>query len=207
VARAKKCKACGISYITTRPLQKACSLPCAIKLGKQKTEQDQKKQEKIERAADRVKLEAFKKRSAWLNEAQAAFNKFIRARDELANFPCICCGQYPAPDDWTRGGIWDAGHFLGRGAYPELRFEELNCHRQLKTCNGGSNKYAKKGRTVAQGYREGLVDRIGLEKVKWLESHHEPKHYSIEDLKAIKREYTEKVRQLTSAVLFRNRTR
>lgn len=194
--RAKKCKACGIAYITTRPLQKACSLPCAVILGKQKTEQDQKKLAKIERAADRVKLEAFKKRSQYLNEAQAAFNKFIRTRDEIQNYPCICCGKYPAPDDWARGGIWDAGHFLGRGAYPELRFEETNCHRQLKTCNGGSNKYAKKGRTVSQGYRSGLIERIGIEKVEWLEGPHEPKHYTIDELKEKKRVYSEKTKAL-----------
>ena len=194
MARAKKCKACGISYITTRPMQKACSLPCAVILGRQRTEKDERQKAKVERAADRVKLEAFKTRSKWINEAQAAFNKYIRTRDE--GKPCICCGKYPAPDDWTRGGIWDAGHFLSRGAYPELRFEELNCHRQLKTCNGGSAKYAKKGRTVSQGYRLGLIERIGLEKVEWLESHHEPKHYTIDELKAIKRQYAEMTKEI-----------
>ncbi len=194
MTRAKKCKACGISYITTRPLQKACSLPCAVILGKQKTEQDEKKRNKADRDADRGKRESLKTRAKWLKDAQDAFNKFIRTRDE--GKPCICCGKFPAPDDWKPGGVWDAGHFLGRGAFPELRFDELNCHRQLKTCNGGSGKYAKKGRTVAQGYREGLIERIGLENVEWLESHHEPKHYSIEDLKAIKLEYADKTRRL-----------
>jgi hypothetical protein len=183
VARAKKCKACGISYITTRPLQKACSLPCAIKLGKQKTAQDEKKQ-------DRIKRESLKTRSQWIKDAQAAFNQYIRARD--AYEPCISCQQ-------SSGAKMNAGHYLSTGARPELRFNELNCHKQCEKCNSWLS-----GNAVM--YRKNLLNKIGVKAVEALEGNHEPKHYSIEDLKAIKREYTENARQLMSAVLFRNRT-
>lgn len=159
-------------------------------LGKKKTAADEKRR-------DQLKRESFKTAKDYIKPAQDAFNAFIRARDEALGLPCICCGKFPAPEDWTRGGIWDAGHFLGRGAYPELRFEETNCHRQLKTCNGGSAKYAKKGRTVSQGYRERLIKRIGLEKVEWLEGPHDPKKYTIDELKEIKRVYTEKAKEIT----------
>ncbi|MNF87657.1 Bacteriophage Lambda NinG protein [compost metagenome] len=45
-------------------------------------------------------------------------------------------------------------------------------------------------------YRIELVKRIGQDKVDWLEGKHEPKRYTIEDLKAIKAEYRAKVREL-----------
>ena len=37
---------------------------------------------------------------------------------------------------------------------------------------------------------------IGAEAVAWLEGRHEAKHYSIDDLKAIKAEYRQKLREL-----------
>jgi hypothetical protein len=40
------------------------------------------------------------------------------------------------------------------------------------------------------------VKKIGAEKVEWLEGPHEPKHYTVEDLKAIKKEYSRKAREL-----------
>lgn len=45
-------------------------------------------------------------------------------------------------------------------------------------------------------YRVSLLQRIGVEVVEWLEGPHEPKRYTIEDLKAIKAEYREKTREL-----------
>jgi len=47
-------------------------------------------------------------------------------------------------------------------------------------------------------YRIRLIERIGVELVQWLEGSHEPKHYSISDLKAIKAEYVAKLNELNS---------
>lgn len=190
----KKCRFCGFLFEPWSSTQVVCDHSCAAAYGRKQTEKAIAKAAKIERAQDRAKRISMKKRSEWMSEAQDAFNLFIRLRDE--GLPCICCGQFPDATDWKPGGVWDAGHFLSRGAYPELRFEETNCHRQLKTCNGGSGKYARKGRTVSQGYREGLIARIGLERVEELEGPHEPKHYTIDDLKAIKAHYTAKAKAL-----------
>ena len=187
----KICKCCGNGYTPARPMQKACSLACAQSLGKEKTVADKAKSD---RKALREGREAIKTARDYLKPAQDAFNAFIRERDK--DLPCICCGKFPDSTDWKPGGTWDAGHFLSRGAYPELRFEETNCHKQLKTCNGGSNKYAKKGRTVSQGYKEGIVARIGQAAVDWLEGPHPAKNYSIDDLKAIKALYVAKLKEL-----------
>jgi hypothetical protein len=158
----------------------------------------QAREARVTRAAQRrqhrERKEAIKTRSEWMKEAQTVFNKFIRLRDDL--LPCICCNSWGKDEDWLVGGKWDAGHFLSRGAFPELRFEELNCHKQLKSCNAGSSKYARKGRTVSEGYRLNLINKIGLDKVEWLESHHEEKKYTIDDLKQIIAEYKAKLAEL-----------
>lgn len=175
---------CDIDHMTAHGYAKAL----------QAQERRRKAQEREARAEHRKAKERIKTRSKWLSEAQGAFNDFIRERDK--NLPCICCGNWPDSDDYKPGGTWDCGHFKSRGAFPELRFEELNAHKQLKTCNGGSNKYAKKGRTVSEGYRARLIEKIGQAAVDWLEGPHEPKKYTIDDLKAIKAEYKEKLKYL-----------
>ncbi len=183
----KKCRYCKQPFTPVLPMQVVCGIECAKAIAKSK-------REKVEKANDRQKRESLKTARDYIKQAQDAFNAFIRERDK--DLPCICCGRFPDSDDWKPGGVWDAGHFLSRGAYPELRFTEDNCHKQLKTCNGGSAKYAKKGRTVSQGYREGLIARIGLERVEWLEGPHKARHYTIDDLKAIKSEYVQKLKEL-----------
>lgn len=189
----KKCQnaECRAEFVPQRMGQKACSPACAqamVQTSRAKAER------RAQRADTKARKEKIKPRSQWMKEAQAAFNSFIRKRDE--HLPCICCGKWGADEGWKPGGSWDAGHFLGVGAYPELRFIEDNCHKQLKSCNAGSAKYARKGRTVAQEYRERLIQKIGIERVEFLEGPHEPKHYSIEDLKQIKATYTAKRKEI-----------
>lgn len=151
-------------------------------------------EKKAYKAAQNARKEAIKTRSEWMKDAQKAFNAFIRERDR--DLPCACCGEWGKGEDWQPGGKWDAGHFLGRGAYPELRFVEINCHKQLKSCNAGSSKYARKGRTVAANYRERLINKIGLDQVEWLEGPHKEKKYTIDQLKSIKSEYEAKLKEL-----------
>ncbi|RWU21297.1 hypothetical protein DM813_19105 [Pseudomonas alkylphenolica] len=192
----KTCKGCGGRFRPSLSTQKACSVQCALDLAKKPEGQKvaRKAIAQRERRELKVRKEKLKSRADYIKEAQIQFNIFIRLRDK--DEPCICCGSYGAGEDWLTGGKWDAGHFLSRGAYPELRFDEDNCHKQLKSCNGGSDKYAAKGRTVAQGYRERLIQKIGQDRVDRLEGPHEPQRYTIEDLKAIKAEYRAKIKQL-----------
>ena len=113
-------------------------------------------------------------------EAQAAFNKWIRLRD--AHLPCISCGRH-------HQGQYHAGHYRTVGANPELRFEPLNVHKQCAPCNNH-----KSGNIVE--YRINLVSRIGQDAVDWLEGPHEPKRYTVDQLREIKREYTRKAREI-----------
>lgn len=199
--RMKACRVCKAEFLAERPMQHACGWKCALALVDAKKAKAAARQEKVERAARRAEKAAakakLKTRADYLKEAQAAFNAWVRERDR--DQPCICCGSYGAGEDWLTGGKWDAGHFLSRGSHPELRFEPDNCHKQLKSCNAGSSKYARKGRTVAEGYRERLIAKIGLARVEWLEGPHEPRHYTIEELQAITARYRAEIRKLVKA--------
>ena len=116
---------------------------------------------KVERAETKKRLRELRPIREFLADAQAAFNAWVRARDE--GLPCISCGELH-PHELGPGGAWDAGHFLSRGAHPEKRFMEDNVHRQCKVCNGGSAKNPAKALTVSQRYAIELQHRIGPER-------------------------------------------
>jgi hypothetical protein len=173
-AKQKKCKQCGVKFTPAKPLQSRCSIECAIEAAKvSRTKKD--------RAELRTAKERLKSRGDWAREAQTAFNAFIRARDKQFGYGCISCGSHTGKEN--------GGHFRSVGSTPELRFEEKNCHLQCERCNTHLH-----GNILA--YRNGLIQRYGLEYVDWLESNHEAKHYSIDALKAIKAEYKAKLKAL-----------
>lgn len=196
----KKCKSCRAEFIPSRPLQSACGVPCAIALTNVSKEKARKAKEAMERAEHRIAKEKIKTRSQWIKEAEQAVRDYRRLYELSIGSGCISCGQSQehviAAQGWKTGGAFDAGHFLGKGARPELRMEPNNIWLQCKGCNAGSFKFARKGSTVSEGFRVGLIERIGLEAVEALESDHEPRKHTIDDLKEIKAHYRAKVREL-----------
>lgn len=150
---------------------------------------------RAEKIKDRQAMEARKGVRELLAEAQVPFNAFIRERDR--DQPCISCGATNPP--MKPGGRWDAGHFLSRGAYPELRFEELNCHKQCKVCNAGSGKFSHKERTVREKYEANLPARIGQAAFDWLMGPHESPKWTKDQARAIKAHYIQKIKDLRKA--------
>jgi hypothetical protein len=181
----KKCKnpACGVSFPPRRLGQVVCSPACAVALVLVKREQERKSLAQLERRAIKAAKERIKSRSQHMKEAQVAFNAWVRLRD--AGLPCVSCGRH-------HNGQWHAGHYRTVGGSPELRFEPLNVWRQCAPCNNHQS-----GNIV--NYRIELVKRIGEEKVAWLEGPHQPRKYTIEELKTIKAEYRAKARELKRA--------
>ena len=139
---------------------------------------------------DRNNNDTGKRKSA----AQKAFNAFIRKRDE--NEPCISCGGTQLDVPYLRGGYWDCGHFKSVGGFPELRFEELNAHKQCKSCNGGSGRFARKDRTVSDEYKKRLAGKIGQKSFTWLNGPHDAKNYTCVDFKEIELHYKKKLKSL-----------
>lgn len=187
--REKTCPICSVKFTPLRPIQKVCSAPCAIQHAITQREKKRAQAERIQGLADRkvIKLrkDAIKTRSEWMKEAQVAFNRFIRERDQ--GKPCICCGRQLASGDV--GGEFDCGHYRSVGSAPHLRFDERNAHGQRKQCN-------RWGAGRAVDYRLGLIARLGADVVAELEADNEPRKHSIEELKQIISTYKLKLKEL-----------
>lgn len=181
----KKCHnpACCESFVPFRTGQNVCSPRCGLAMKAVNQEKARKALDELGRKELRAAKERVKPKGQYMREAQAAFNAWVRERD--AKLPCISCGRH-------HQGKYDAGHYRTVGSNPALRFEPLNCAKQCVPCN-----QHKSGDIV--NYRIELVKRIGAELVEWLEGPHEPKRYTIEDLKAITAEYRAKTRELRRA--------
>jgi len=150
------------------------------------------KTEAARRVAAKSKRKAFKEakkklrtRSDALKDAQRAFNTYIRERDK--GRPCISCGAIQGGTVY--GGAFDAGHYKSVGSSP-LRFHLWNCHLQCVKCNRHLS-----GNIVE--YRKGLINRIGIEKVEWLEAHNAPIKYSKDDLDRITRLAKKRTKKIT----------
>lgn len=196
----RKCKVCRTEFEPILPMARVCSPFCALTLAKSKRGKAEKIAAVKERRETKAKLAKLKTRADWLKEAKVAIQQFRRLEELAKGSGCMSCGrsqkEVAGTDGWKPGGAWDGGHFLSKGARPELALEPLNIWLQCKSCNGGSGKYARKGYTVNAEFRQHLVERIGIETVEWLETDWGPKHYTIDDIKAIKAEYTAKTKQL-----------
>lgn len=176
-----KCPICKQPAELRVNLRLFCGYDHAAQWGLAQAEKAKAKKKVEQRRADRIKKESFKTRSEWLKDLQVVFNKFIRLRD--TGKPCISCGR-------DTGAKMNAGHYLSVGAHPELRFNEMNCHRQCEHCN------SFKSGNQSQ-YRPRLIEKIGLEKVEWLEGKHEPLKLTIDEIKAKIAEYRLKIKEMT----------
>lgn len=181
----RKCKGCGQPFTPTRPLQTACCLPCAAKVGKQKAERERTKAQREEKRRDRAQLERLKTKPQLTKEAQREFNRYIRLRD--FSRACISCGGLLVHGGV--GGLVDAGHYRSVGSAPHLRFDEANCHGQCVKCN-------RYGSGMAVSYRLGLLSRLGPDVVDRLEADNTPRHYTKDELRSIRNTYRAKANQM-----------
>lgn len=154
---------------------------------------------RVEKAELRKRKAALKTRGEVLAEAKRAIQAFRRHEELAKGRGCISCGrsqQEVEAGDWRPGGYWDGGHFKSKGAHPELALEPLNIWLQCKSCNAGSGKYARKGYTVGASFEANLAELEGQELVDWLNGPHEPKHYDMDKLIAIRDTYRAKLKEL-----------
>lgn len=181
----KTCKnpACRASFVPKVSFQSWCSPDCAVVIARNKQDRQRKSLASIDRREIKVRKERLKSRADHLKDTQQAFNAWVRARD--ADLPCVSCGRH-------HEGQYHAGHYRTVASNPAIRFEPLNVHKQCAPCNNH-----KSGDIV--NYRIELVKRIGPEAVEWLEGPHEPKRYTVEQLKAMTALYRAMTRELKRA--------
>ena len=168
----KRCKVCKQQFRPTRPMQPTChKYECQVSYAQQVADKARKKREKVERAADRQKREKLKTVTDHANDTQRIVNKYIRLRDLKEGRGCISCGTKTAMQ-------WHAGHYRNVKTHKSIRFDHRNIHLQCSQCNDweGGNKIE---------YRKGLLERVGVDVVEWLEAQHDTKRWSVEELKQI----------------------
>lgn len=93
------------------------------------------------------------------------FNAYIRQRDSIGEqFTCISCGETKSISQMN------AGHFYA-STFSAVRFDEDNVNGQCIACNN-----FKHGNLL--GYRDGLLKKIGQERLTRLEirRHNEAKY-------------------------------
>lgn len=182
----KTCKnpACGVKFTPMQMGQKVCGWKCGLAIKDVNQERARKALAQVEKQAYRDAKEEVKTKGQYMREAQVAFNAWVRERD--LSLPCISCGRH-------HQGKYDAGHYRTVKSNPAIRFEPVNCHKQCVPCNQHLS-----GNIV--NYRIELRKRIGQDMLDWLEGPHEPKRYTIEDLKQITAEYRLKLRQLKATI-------
>lgn len=177
----KKCRICKQEYSPFTSLQKTCSIPCSIKLVNADRAKAEAGRAKERRKDTRQRREKLKTRSDHLADAQRACNAYVRERDK--NEPCISCGT-------TKPDIqYAAGHYKTVGGHPELRFHaNFNINRQC-------NRYCNKELSGNIGkYREGLIKKIGIKNVEWLEGPHKAQNLSVFEIKEIKQWYKDQLK-------------
>jgi len=180
-----KCKLCKAPATLKAGLFNFCDIQHAYEYSKLAKEKQQANKAKKQRQSDRERKKALKSRSEWLKELQAVFNRFIRLRDK--GLPCISCDH---PDDGSRQR--HASHYKSVGSTPALRFCEVNVFCSCSICNNYLS-----GNLVS--YRAALIDKIGLDKVEWLEGPHDALKLSIQDIQGLIAEYKLKVKEMEKA--------
>lgn len=196
----RNCKICGKSFKPEYLQQWGCdkqhqedyavSLLDKVRKSRQKSaEALQRRQRAAERRNLKERKFALSKPAQQANEAQAAFNRYIRIRDY--GEPCISCGKLL---DWggngalTGGGI-DASHFRSVGAAAHLRFNTFNVWASCKECN------QHKSGNIAE-YRPRLVEKIGAERVERLEQDHSIRKFDGDYYARVKKIFTKRGNRL-----------
>lgn len=177
----KTCKCCKEKFTPSRPLQFVCSGPCAYQYQKRQKEKQQQQAEAKSRREWRERKAKLKPLKHWEDLTQRVVNDYItKGRD--ADKPCISCGTWQTVQ-------WEAGHYRSRGAASHLRYHEDNLAKQCHRCNCELS-------SNAIHFREGLVIRIGLQRVLALESDNIHHRYTREELDALRASYRAKLREL-----------
>lgn len=186
IVKAKKCKGCGASFTPARPLARACSVLCALKIGRAKTEKANAAKAKQEKAKDKAKREKLKSRAKWLAECQAIVNKIVRIRD--VHLGCCSCDRGPSWD-----GQWHASHLRSVGAASAVRFNLWNINKACSICNNHLSG------NVAE-YLPRIRARIGDAKVDWLYTQNQLVKHDIPYLTRFKAVMGKKLRRLEKRV-------
>ena len=184
----KKCKASGCEnkFTPFSSMEQWCSSACGYALSQEKLA----KKEKSEKLANKKKRiaakRAFNEKDKKFVEkrAKAYLHRWIKWRDQ--GLPCCACGN-----DMSHlpSRAVQASHYRPSGMNSAIRYDEINIHLGCSKCN-----LQMSGNLTE--YRIRLIDKIGIEKVEWLESQNQVCKWSIDDLRLIRDDYAARLKAL-----------
>ena len=156
----RKCKVCKCAFEPRLPMQAVCGLDCAKTMAVSIRGKLEKVAKVKERKDDAIKREKQKTPSTHEAECRAIVQKIARLRDR--NDGCISCHMGA---DYQ--GLWHGSHFRPAGNNAAVQFHLWNIHKSCAQCN-----LFKAGNLAA--YRPRLVEKIGADRVEWLERQNHP---------------------------------
>ena len=170
-----RCKNCKNKFEQVRFNQKFCLEPECVRVWVESEKAKQWKKTKQKAKQDLMTL------SDYLKLTQQVFNKFIRLRDK--GNVCISCQK-------KINGVEHASHFLSAGGHSIVRFHEDNVWTSCYKCN-----VMLSGNQVE--YRKALIDKIGIERVEWLENNgSKEKKWTKDELKELMEKYKNKIKEM-----------
>ena len=171
-----RCKNCKTKFEPIRFNMKYCLNDECVRVWVEKTKENVWKEKKQKMKQNLETIQDF------INMTQVVFNRFIRERDKHEN--CISCGK-------QINGVRHASHYLSAGGHSNVRFHEDNVWVSCYKCN-----VMLSGNQVE--YRKRLIDKIGIERVEWLEEHGvTERRYTKEELREIMLTYKNKIKELS----------
>lgn len=123
-------------------------------------------------------------RSKLIDRLDTVFSKYIRRRDcGIGYGRCISCNSL------IEFKTCDCGHYINR-QHMALRYDEQNCNAQCRKCNRFDEGFV-------QGYRRGLITKIGEKATDMLEIRkHNTSHLSEVELGILTLHYKSKLKEI-----------
>lgn len=182
----RKCCMCKTSEVANVFAKLCTNIDCVIAYGNRERDKRIKKENakiaRAERERDRERKEKLKSLNDWKKELEALVNKYVRLRDK--DLPCISCDRSAYWD-----GQWHASHYKSVGSNSALRYNLWNIHKSCSICNNW------KSGNIGE-YTPRLIEKIGADRVDWLNSHPRMREYDIEWIKRAKSIFSRKIKRL-----------
>ena len=190
--KACRVETCRTKFTPRRSFEVWCSPECGLVIAKQKAEKVIRTKikadicrAKAERKADKAKRDSLKGVPKLKKEAQEAFNRYVRLRDNGKG--CFVCGNLLQMGGV--GGSFDAGHIRSRSNADNLRFDERNVFGQCKPCNAV-------GATKDHEMKAAAIRKHGIEGTEALYNDNAPLKWTRDGLRETRDKYRQLAKEL-----------
>lgn len=176
--KARPCEVCERVFVPERMGQVVCRYVCGLK----KARAEREAKDKAERESIKRRKDAIKKVSELEADCRKIVQEIARIRDR--NDGCISCHVGPNYD-----GQWHGSHYRSHGGCSSLQFHLWNIHKSCAQCN----KF--KAGNIAE-YTPRLVEKIGADRVEWLNNQPKSQKFSREYLYRFKAVMGKRLRRM-----------